>query len=74
MSLASRLPKATQTLLPASAADHSWGVKRTPLIRPQMSANDPKRTFLSPLLKRKYRVNLVEHLLHDCIGWRLAVE
>jgi hypothetical protein len=29
---------------------------------------DPKRTFASPLLKRKYRENLVEHLLHDCIG------
>ena len=39
-----------------------------------MSAYDPKQTFASPLLKRKYRVNLVEHLLHDCIGWRLAVE
>ena len=33
-----------------------------------MSAHDPKRTFASPLLKRKYRENLVEHLLHDCIG------
>src|SRR5713101_453685 len=40
----------------------------------QNDANDPDRTFTSPLPKRRYRVNLVEHLQHDGIGCRLAVE
>src|SRR5438552_4111400 len=35
---------------------------------------NPNRTFTSPLLKRRYRVNLVEHLQHDGVGCRLAVE
>src|SRR5262245_13159187 len=39
-----------------------------------MSANDPNRTFTSPLLERRYRVNLVEHLQHEGVGCRLAVE
>src|SRR6516165_1906558 len=39
-----------------------------------MSAFDPKRTFTSPLLQRRYRVNLVEYLQHDGVGCRLTVE
>jgi hypothetical protein len=42
--------------------------------RAVMSTNDPKRTFPSPLLRRRYRVNLVEHLQHDAVGSCLAVE
>lgn len=38
------------------------------------SAFDPKRTFTSPLLKRRYRINLVEHPQHDAVGGGLAVE
>jgi hypothetical protein len=34
----------------------------------------PKADFSSPLLKRRYRVNLVEHLQHDDVGCRLDVE
>src|SRR6478672_7490616 len=33
-----------------------------------MSANDPKRTFTSLLLKWRYRVHLVEDLQHDGVG------
>src|SRR5271169_1108779 len=49
------------------------GAKRTWPLEIVMSANDPKRTFTPPLLKRR-RVNLVEHLQHDGVGCRLAVE
>src|SRR5262249_7979473 len=39
-----------------------------------MWAFDPKRTLASTLLKRRYRVNLVEHSQHDAVGGGLAVE
>ena len=51
-----------------------FGTKQTSTFVAIKSAFDPKRTFASPLLKRQYRVNLLEHLLHDYLGWRLAVE
>jgi hypothetical protein len=56
------------------SAMSAFGTKRTNFIAAVMSAYDPKRTFTSPLLKWRYRVNLVEHLQHDGVGRALAVK
>jgi hypothetical protein len=44
------------------AAEAVWGISDSP------------RTITSPLLQRRYRVNLIEHLQHDSVGGRLTVE